>query len=151
MDFWLGNDNIYALTNHRLSSIRFDLQAVDGEKRYAHYDDFWIEDESNMYRLHIDGYSGNAGDSISELHHNQKFSTKDQDKSNHTYNCALEYKGAWWYRNCHHSNLNGMYYRGKHASSSDGVNWRTFKGFNESLDTTEMKIRPKCFRRKLVH
>ncbi|GBN26457.1 Techylectin-5A [Araneus ventricosus] len=70
-DFWLGNDNIYVLTNQRLSSIRFDLQAVDGEKRHAHYDDFWIEDESNKYRLHIEGYSGDAGDSMTVESHNQ--------------------------------------------------------------------------------
>ncbi|CAL1287166.1 unnamed protein product [Larinioides sclopetarius] len=147
-DFWLGNDNIYVLTNKRLSSIRFDLQAVDGEKRHAHYDDFWIEDESNKYRLHIDGYSGDAGDSMISSHNNQKFTTKDQDNDNHAEgNCALSYKGAWWYGACHASNLNGVYYRGVHASYADGVNWYTFKGHNESLDTTEMKIRPKNFRK----
>ncbi|GBO21995.1 Techylectin-5A, partial [Araneus ventricosus] len=149
-DFWLGNDNIYFLTNQRPYSIRFDLQAVDGEKRHAHYDGFWIEDEGNKYRLHIEGYSGDAGDSMSERQNNQKFTTKDQDNDSHAENCAIKYKGAWWYGRCHLSNLNGVYYRGAHESSADGVNWYTFKSHNESLDTTEMKIRPKKFRRKLV-
>ncbi|GBN98728.1 Techylectin-5A [Araneus ventricosus] len=60
-DFWLGNDNIFALSNQRLCSIRFDLKAVDGEERYALYDTFWIDDELNNYTLHIKDYSGTAG------------------------------------------------------------------------------------------
>ncbi|CAL1287160.1 unnamed protein product [Larinioides sclopetarius] len=149
-DFWLGNDNIYVLSNQRLSSIRFDLQAVNGEKRHAHYDDFWIEDESNKYKLHIGGYNGDAGDSMIAMHNNQKFSTKDQDNDNSTVNCAINNTGAWWYEACHASNLNGVYYRGVHESSSDGVNWYSFKGYNEALDMTEMKLRSKGIRKKLV-
>ncbi|GBN16460.1 Techylectin-5A [Araneus ventricosus] len=59
-DFWIGNDNIFALTNQRLYSIRFDMKAVDGEKRHALYDTFWIDDENNKYTLHIKDYSGDA-------------------------------------------------------------------------------------------
>ncbi|GFT65574.1 techylectin-5A [Trichonephila clavipes] len=55
------NDGIFALTNQRLYSIRFDLMAVGGEKRFAIYDTFWIDDENNDYTLHIKDYSGDAG------------------------------------------------------------------------------------------
>ncbi|KAF8773142.1 Techylectin-5A like protein [Argiope bruennichi] len=149
-DFWLGNDNIYALTNQRLYSIRFYLKAVDGEKRYALYDLFWIEDESNKYRLHIDSYRGDAGDSMHERQNHQHFSTKDQDNDNSTESCALKYKGGWWYGKCHQSNLNGIYRRGVFEGAADGVSWYTFKGQNEALDTTEMKIRSKNFRKTLM-
>ncbi|GFS36907.1 techylectin-5A [Nephila pilipes] len=145
-DFWLGNDNIFALTNQRLYSIRFDLKAVGGTKRYALYDAFWIDDEAHKYTLHIKDYSGDAGDSMSGVHDNYKFSTKDQDNDIHMEeNCAKINRGGWWYSRCHHANLNGAYLRGPHETSSEGVNWKTFKGFEESLDTTEMKIRPKNF------
>lgn len=30
-------------------------------KSFAHYNKFWIDDESNKYTLHIAIYSGNAG------------------------------------------------------------------------------------------
>ncbi|GIX97576.1 techylectin-5A [Caerostris darwini] len=76
-DFWLGSDNIYALSNQRLYSIRFDLRAVDEEKRYALYETFWIDDENNKYTLHIQEYSGDAGDSMTPDHNNMQFSTKD--------------------------------------------------------------------------
>ncbi|GFR31510.1 techylectin-5A [Trichonephila clavata] len=63
-DFWLGNDNIFALTNQRLYSIRFDMKAVDEEKRFALYDTFWIDDENHKYTLHIQDYSGDAGNTL---------------------------------------------------------------------------------------
>ncbi|GIX82527.1 techylectin-5A [Caerostris darwini] len=149
-DFWLGNDNIYALSNQRLYSIRFDLRAVDGEKRYALYETFWIDDENHKYTLHIQEYSGDAGDSMISDHNNMKFSTKDQDNDDRKEHCAQMYKGAWWYKACHYSNLNGLYHRGIHESYADGVNWYHWRGYNESLDFTEMKIRPKNFRNVIV-
>ncbi|GBM79564.1 Techylectin-5A [Araneus ventricosus] len=147
-DFWLGNDNIYALSNQRLYSVRFDLKDVEGEKRYALYDTFWIDDEDHKYTLHIGGYSGDAGDSMIGSHNNNKFSTKDQDNDNEAnQSCSQLYKGGWWYGACHAANLNGLYLRGKHESYADGVVWHSWKGHHESMDTTEIKIRSKDFRK----
>ena len=72
-----------------------------------------------------------------------QFSTKDQDSDPHSASCAQLYKGAWWYKSCHASNLNGLYLNGQHASYSDGVNWNTFRGFYYSLKRTEMKVKTK--------
>ncbi|GFV89697.1 techylectin-5B [Trichonephila clavipes] len=83
-----------------------------------------------------------------EKHNNQKFSTKDRDNDSYTENCALHYKGGWWYGACHDANLNGLYLNGTHKTFADGINWDTFRGKYESLATTEMKIRPKNFRKK---
>ncbi|GIY40011.1 techylectin-5A [Caerostris extrusa] len=146
----LVNDNLYALSNQRLYSIRFDLRAVDGEKRFALYETFWIDDENHNYTLHIQEYSGDAGDSMISQHNNMAFSTKEQNNGNQTKRCADKYKGGWWYNSCHFSNLNGLYHRGMHESHADGVNWYHWRGFNESLDFTEMKIRPKIFRTVMV-
>ncbi|PRD30838.1 UNVERIFIED_CONTAM: Techylectin-5A [Trichonephila clavipes] len=146
-DFWLGNDNIFALTNQRLYSIRFDLKAMDGEKRYALYDTFWIDDENHKYTLHIQDYRGDAGDSMIRVHDNQKFSTKDQDNDNNKdKHCADSFKGGWWYKSCYTANLNGLKLRGIHKGNHTGISWHDFRGDEESLDTTEMKIRPRNFR-----
>jgi hypothetical protein len=74
------------------------------------------------------------------------FTTRDVDNDmNNERNCAVKFKGAWWYRHCHASNLNGFYHLGPHTSDGDGVNWKDWKGNHYSLKKTEMKLRPSEF------
>ncbi|KAK2511031.1 hypothetical protein Q9233_017268 [Columba guinea] len=56
-------------------------------------------------------------------------------------NCAALSSGAWWFRSCHFSNLNGFYLGGAHLSYANGINWAQWKGFYYSLRKSEMKIR----------
>ena len=51
-------------------------------------------------------YTGTAGDAM-KGHNGQPFSTFDQDNDDRGTDCAVTYKGAWWYVGCHDSNLNG--------------------------------------------
>ena len=76
-------------------------------------------------------------------HAGASFSTKDADHDDpsSSISCAVRFKGAWWYKLCHHSNLNGIYHHGAQKSYADGVNWLHFKGHYESLKKAEMKIR----------
>ncbi|CAH3139625.1 unnamed protein product [Pocillopora meandrina] len=62
----------------------------------------------------------------------------------HVFNCTEYYKGAWWYNNCHMSNLNGLYLNGPEAPYCKGVNWLTFRGYHYSLKRTEMKVKTKA-------
>jgi len=89
-------------------------------------------------------FSGTAGDALS-YHRGYPFTTKDQDNDSWGGNCAVGNKGAWWYKSCHHSNLNGLYHHGKHSSYADGVNWYHWKGHYYSAKRAEMKIRPVKF------
>ncbi|CAL1279269.1 unnamed protein product [Larinioides sclopetarius] len=147
-DFWIGNDNMFALTNQRLYSIRFDLEDSKGAKRYALHGTFWIDDENNKYTLNILDYSGDAGNSMGD-HHKRKFSTKDQDNDGYKDgSCAQKYKGGWWYSSCLASNLNGLYLKEKHELSGIGLYWSGWTVTNDSLKATEMKIRPKNFKKK---
>ena len=73
-----------------------------------------------------------------------KFSTYDRDNDQYSSgNCASYYKGAWWYKSCHDSNLNGLYLKAG-DSSDKGMRWRHWKNSN-SKKKTEMKIRPAEF------
>ncbi|XP_061459981.1 ficolin-1-like isoform X2 [Rhineura floridana] len=81
------------------------------------------------------------GDSLTG-HNTMPFSTKDKQQDPENKRCAEAYKGAWWYSNCHNSNLNGRYWLGAHSSYADGVNWQSGKGYNYSYKRSEMKFRP---------
>ena len=62
-EFWLGNDNIHSLTSKGKHELRIDLEAFDGETRFAEYSGFSIDAESNNYRLRLERYlsSSTAG------------------------------------------------------------------------------------------
>uniref|UniRef100_A0A4Q8K3K0 U104-Liphistoxin-Lth1a_1 n=1 Tax=Liphistius thaleban TaxID=1905330 RepID=A0A4Q8K3K0_9ARAC len=146
-DFWIGNDIIYALTNQDKYYLRIDMTDAENTSRAAVYDQFWIEDESQQYRLQIHDYGGGeAGDSLIEWHGGQKFSTKDRDNDISSDNCAQNFTGGWWYSDCHTSNLNGFYVSEKRRNYDNGIVWSSWKGYHEFLKKTEMKIRPASFK-----
>ncbi|CAB1326204.1 unnamed protein product [Coregonus sp. 'balchen'] len=140
-EFWLGLDNIQKLAAQGRYELRIDMK--DGQESvYANYDKFAIGDARNLYKLRIGEYNGTAGDSLS-YHQGRPFSTKDRDNDIAVTNCALSYKGAWWYKNCHRANLNGKYGESRH---SQGINWHYWKGHEFSIPFVEMKMRPFNYR-----
>lgn len=151
--------------------LRIDMADFDNATAFARYADFSVgrdsvNPEEDGYPLTVDQYSGTAGkrgrylllqyDAVPQYsdlsvsppgdsllkHSGMQFTTKDRDQDQSENNCAAYYQGAWWYRNCHTSNLNGQYLRGGHASYADGVEWSSWTGWQYSLRFTEMKIRP---------
>ncbi|KAL9974481.1 hypothetical protein ACROYT_G011517 [Oculina patagonica] len=145
-EFWLGNEKIHRLTSGNITKrLRVDLEDFEGNTRYAEYDKFGVMSANDKYKLILGNYSGTAGDSLN-YHRGQLFSTRDQDNDNWANNnCASNRHGAWWYDNCHRSNLNGIYRHNNPSPSSACVMWYYWKGFYDSLKRTEMKIRPVDF------
>uniref|UniRef100_A0A4W3HRP4 Tenascin C n=1 Tax=Callorhinchus milii TaxID=7868 RepID=A0A4W3HRP4_CALMI len=140
-EFWLGLQSLHKITSHGRYELRVDLRD-EGNSAYAVYDKFLVTDPRSRYKLHIGEYSGTAGDSLT-YHQGRPFSTKDRDNDIAVTNCALSYKGAWWYKNCHRVNLNGVYGNRRH---SQGINWYHWKGHEHSISFVEMKLRPHNFR-----
>uniref|UniRef100_A0A8D2DUI3 Tenascin n=1 Tax=Sciurus vulgaris TaxID=55149 RepID=A0A8D2DUI3_SCIVU len=140
-EFWLGLDNLSKITAQGQYELRVDLQD-HGETAFAVYDKFSVGDAKTRYRLKVEGYSGTAGDSMA-YHNGRSFSTFDKDTDSAITNCALSYKGAFWYKNCHRVNLMGRYGDDNH---SQGVNWFHWKGHEHSIQFAEMKLRPSNFR-----
>uniref|UniRef100_A0A8D0AVY5 Tenascin Cb n=1 Tax=Sander lucioperca TaxID=283035 RepID=A0A8D0AVY5_SANLU len=140
-EFWLGLSNLHKITAGGQYELRVDLRDK-GETASAQYDKFSISEPRTRYKVHVGGYSGTAGDSMT-YHHGRPFSTYDHDNDIAVTNCALSYKGAFWYKNCHRVNLMGRYGDNSH---SKGVNWFHWKGHEHSIEFAEMKIRPSNFR-----
>ncbi|XP_036090483.1 tenascin-R isoform X2 [Rousettus aegyptiacus] len=136
-EFWLGLDNIHRVTAQGRHELRVDMR--DGpDSAFAYYDRFSVEDGRSLYKLRLGSYNGTAGDSLS-YHQGRPFSTQDRDNDVAVTNCAVSYKGAWWYKNCHRTNLNGKYGESRH---SQGINWYHWKGHEFSIPFVEMKTRP---------
>lgn len=140
-EFWVGNGQLFAITNQGNYSLRIDMKDLDGEKRFALYKNFWIGNEDHYYKLHVSSYSGNAGNSLNDAN-GKNFATKDKDLGKH----VVFYKGAWWHNSCYETNLNGLNFNGPHESFADGIMWRSWKGASYSLSEVEMKIRPVDFK-----
>ncbi|GIY73812.1 techylectin-5A [Caerostris extrusa] len=112
-DFWLGNENIYALSNQGPCEIRFDLEDAKRSRRY----------------------SGNAGNSM-RFHDGKQFATLDNDHLQ----LAEGLRGAWWMFEWPFSHLNGLYIPGVHDKRS--IHWYEWRK-NEGLASVEIKIRLK--------
>ena len=140
-EFWLGLSQLERLTKTP-TELRVDLEDFSNVARFAKCSTFKVGDSASNYTLTVSGYSGTVGDSLT-THNNQEFTTRDRDNDVWSSNCAERYKGAWWYRSCHGSNLNGLYLSGPQTMTSraSGVNWSAFRGHDYSLKVSEMKLR----------
>ena len=133
-DFWLGNENIHSLTSNGVYELRVEV-IYKGRLAFANYDRFSLDREESKYTIRLGQYSGTAGDSLN-IHDGEPFSTYDKDHDLYNRNCAEVFTGAWWYKACHHSNLNGKW----HVRNYKGPNWQTMtKG--DPVTYSEMKIR----------
>ncbi|KAL9989406.1 hypothetical protein ACROYT_G003953 [Oculina patagonica] len=142
-EFWLGLDNIQRLTASSSNKLRVDLEDTHGKTAFAEYSSFFVGNEKAKYQLKLGTYSGTAGDSLG-YHDGASFSTKDRDNDEWlNTSCALTRQGAWWYKACAYSNLNGLYVSGQ--TSDQGMQWFEWKHYSESVKRSEMKIRPKDF------
>ena len=70
-EFWLGNDNMFLLTNQASYKLRIDLWDFNSTHRYAQYMYFAIGGERDRYRLNVQGFSGDIPDGFS--YHNGRY------------------------------------------------------------------------------
>ncbi|XP_078100880.1 microfibril-associated glycoprotein 4-like [Sander vitreus] len=142
-EYWLGLESLYHLTLRKKYELLVDMEDFEGNKVFARYSSFSIDPESYGYKLHVSGFTdGGAGDALS-YHNGQMFSTFDEDQDSYSGNCARSNLGAFWYNSCHNTNPNGVYRWGADSTlSAVGVEWATWKGYDYSLKTISMKIRP---------
>ncbi|XP_043256055.1 angiopoietin-2 [Colletes gigas] len=145
-EFWLGNENIYMLTNNEDYMLRVELEDFEGNKKYAQYSHFKIYSEAEYYKLEIDGYDGNAGDSLNDPWYgsnNSPFSTYNRDNDRSSLNCASMLKGGWWWKSCGRG-LNGLYLNDpQDLTARQGIVWFRWRGWDYTLKRATMMIKPK--------
>ncbi|ALC38787.1 maker440 [Drosophila busckii] len=144
-EFFIGLENLHAITASQAHELYVYLEDFDGNKRYANYDGFVISSEIDSYKLQILGaYSGDAGDGL-RFHVDGKFATFDKFNS---IDYAVDYRGGWWYNKGWKSNLFGAYMSGEFNSAHGycGMAWSFWRGFYYSYKNIQMMVRPKCNR-----
>ena len=84
--------------------------------------------------------TGTAGGSL-DANNGMKFRTKDVDNDvAESKSCAQQNHGAWWFRSCTYSHLNGEYLGGIHHQHFKGVLWFHFKRQDYSYKVAKMKV-----------
>ena len=134
-EFWWGLEKIHLMTSSRPHELRIDMVTRKGKRTAATYSSFRVDSEKKKYKLHISGFKGYGPRHNALAYHNgMYFSTVDRDNDkNGRQNCATSLQGAWWYRSCSKSNLNGKY-------KTYYLEWN---GAGGNLKFVEMKIRPR--------
>ena len=74
-EFWLGNDYLHRLTASASMVFRIDMEDYEDDRRFAEYTTFVVADESDDYRVTIDGYRGTAGDALLSLSRSIRYVT----------------------------------------------------------------------------
>ncbi|XP_018428166.1 PREDICTED: microfibril-associated glycoprotein 4-like [Nanorana parkeri] len=152
-DVWaqgLKTDGVYLIYPGGLSTpvpVYCDMTGKDGtwtvfQKRFDGKVNFYRglkEYKAGFGR--VDGEYWLAGDSLTGQA-GMNFSTYDNDRDIWSSNCAETFHGAFWYSDCHGSNLNGKYQNGVTTEYATGVVWSTNKGAYYSFKKTVMKIAP---------
>ncbi|XP_072395487.1 microfibril-associated glycoprotein 4-like isoform X2 [Diabrotica undecimpunctata] len=143
-EFWIGLENIYHMTAFEINELLIEITETNKTKSYAQYKAFSIGSEKDGYVLsELKGFSGNAGDSLTH-HLNAKFTTLDVDQDKNGGNCAQIFEGAWWYVNCHSSNLNGKFMTVvlPKTYEAHGLTWHALRNEHVNLAGSRMLIRP---------
>ncbi|XP_050301657.1 fibrinogen C domain-containing protein 1-like isoform X2 [Anthonomus grandis grandis] len=145
-EHWLGLEHIYEITGKEIHELLIQLVDVNNVKTYAHYSHFSLGSEEEGYPLKVlGGYTGTAGDSLS-YHAGSRFSAKDRDEDSwNEGHCAQAHGGAWWYKSCDKSNLNGKYLPGPQPDmfAYQPMYWDTFTGPQTGLKYARMMVRPR--------
>ena len=152
--FWLGLWKMHALTFGRgiKVKLRVNIRSRGSKAGYARYNEFAVGNRNTDYELHVGGYDGTIGDSLSDGHYildGMKFTTFDQDNDTHnTENCALLYHGGWWFSSCFSACLNSVYPPEDlvvsdcedYISYAKYLTWLSFNSCYGDIIFSEMKI-----------
>ncbi|XP_053674634.1 fibrinogen C domain-containing protein 1-like [Anopheles nili] len=141
-EHWLGLNKLHKMLSQQPHELLITMENFENEIKYAHYDAFVIGNEDAKFEIKTLGkYTGTAGDSL-RYHVGSMFTTYDQQNDVNTSNCAKLYRGAWWFKDCYASHLNGEYTT-KKQTLEKGLIWVSFTGPFSSLKSSVMMVRPR--------
>ena len=140
-EFWYGLRNIHCLTSHWEMELRIDMETTDGVAFNWTYQTVQVGGPRTNYTLTLGAGRGTKNYMFDAMrHHNgNQFTTYDVDNDKWSNNCALTFRGGWWYNSCYNANFNGR----NGVKSGQGIAWNKDHHRNSvSIQSVEMKIKP---------
>lgn len=132
-NFYLGNEALSQLTSASPHSLRVEI-SVNGTWHSAEYFRVKVDDSSLGYALHVAGYSGDAGDSLSSAD-GMRFTTYDAPTPSR---CNVTMSG-WWYDPCattSTSNLHNPF----NLAGQRGAWWATLPPSSSGVTITYIRM-----------
>ncbi|XP_056586520.1 angiopoietin-related protein 5 [Triplophysa dalaica] len=159
-EHWLGLRKVFNILNQKNTRFQLHVSLVsqDDSIAYASYDNFWLEDETNFFAIHLGRYAGSAGDAFrgydqEENQDTAPFSTSDIDNDGCAPFCTFDEKAVescsvhqnntgWWFNQCGKANLNGSQLDQDYTTQSH-IRWDTWtkNGKPVQIKSVSMKIR----------
>ncbi|KAK6486399.1 angiopoietin-related protein 5 [Huso huso] len=159
-EHWLGLRKIFHIVNQKNTNFRLQvaLESCDDTSAYASYDNFWMEDDSRFFKIHLGRYAGSAGDAFrgyrqEDNQNSMPFSTFDIDNDGCSPFCTINgsavescstknNKTGWWFNQCGMANLNGGLLE-PDSSINSHIQWDTWtqNGMAVTIKSVSMKIR----------
>uniref|UniRef100_A0A1I8F355 Fibrinogen C-terminal domain-containing protein n=1 Tax=Macrostomum lignano TaxID=282301 RepID=A0A1I8F355_9PLAT len=121
----VGLNTLHALTQSRSRKLLILMRQWDDSQDWAEYSSFSVGSESDNYRLTVS-------------RHSTLITMRELEAT-----AAKRFIGAWWYKSCFESHLNGPYKNYSEAIGGPfaiGIIWRYNYGFHYSLKEVEMLV-----------
>lgn len=146
-EYWIGNRALHALTSDdEEMALRVVLSNSTEDSVSVDYESVRVGNEDTLFKIQLGKHLRPQGWHAMGTANGQKFSTFDRDNDAASEHCAVRYRGAWWYAQCHDANLNGLNLNGPHESYADGIEWSVRDGavslYSYSYPAVRMMIRP---------
>ena len=147
-NFWLGLGAIHDLTAAQPMRLQIDVDPFNFPALSLFYEQFVVGDAASNYLLTIAGFSATSCDTLDSLkyHNGCMFSTYNVDNDQKESGvCAVIYKGGWWFNNCWHAHLNGIYEGDVASVSSSGMRMNGLSSshsYATPIRSITMKIQP---------
>ena len=144
-EFWYGLEKIHCLTTREDVELRIELGNETTPSIVWTYQLFRVGGAETNYRLTIGQGQGQGGtyDAMAQSN-GAAFSTPDRDNDDRSggTSCTVQRQGAWWYKACSDSNLNGKYDYNTFAAGQ--LSWSTHdRGTPQHYTKVVMKVSPK--------
>ncbi|XP_061190284.1 ficolin-1-like [Saccostrea echinata] len=98
-----GNEVIHLLTSPHRTQFYIGISSTNGSSWYERFDNMKVASEAQNYTITLGKASGTAGD-LSKGYaggmNGISFSTYDRDNDRWAFNCAVDFRGGWWFDEC---------------------------------------------------